>query len=278
MIVTDNAKTFKNAAKRLVTLFDLQEVVEFMNDKGIKWDFNLPKARGGEVFFERLVKCIKRCLKKISGTARLSFDEMHTVIAEIEAILNSRPLIYIDAEDIDEALTPSHLMHGKRLLTLPDADLTLEEENDRHVLTRREAYLIRTLCHYWRRWKGEYLLKYHSLSVKKKNLPSIQEGDIVIIHEEGIVPRSQWRLGKVEKLIEGNDGRVRSAEVRIAHKGKKSTFLKRPVQRLYPLKVRSSDNHKIFSMTALNKADSYLSLFITVPAQDKQCLKLKLET
>ena len=112
---------------------------------------------------------------------------MHTVITEIEAILNNCPLTYIDVEDIGEALTSSHLMHGKRLLTLPDADLTLEEEDDRHVLARREAYLIRTLCHYWRRWKGEYLLEsreYHNLSVKKKNLPSIQEGDIVIIHEE----------------------------------------------------------------------------------------------
>ena len=202
-----------------------------------------PRLHGGKVFFECLVKCTKRCIKKILGNARLSFDEMHTVITEIEEILNSRPLTYIYVEGIDEALTPSHLMHGKRLLTLPDADLTLEEEDDhdRHVLTRREEYLIRTLCNYWRRWKGEYLLElreYHNLSVKKKNLPSIQERDIVIIHEEGRVPRSQWRLGKVEKLIEGNDGKVRSAEVRIAHKGKKSTFLTRPVQRLYPFEVR----------------------------------------
>ena len=154
LIVTDNTKTFKNAAKRLVALFELQESVEFMNDKGIKWDFNLPKALWCGDFFECLLKCAKRCLKKILGTAHLSFDEMHTVIMEIKAILNSRPLTYIDVKDIDEALTPSHLMHGKRLLTLPDADLTLEEEDYSHVLIRKEAYLIRTLCHYWRRWKG----------------------------------------------------------------------------------------------------------------------------
>ena len=47
-------------------------------------------------------------------------------------------------------------------------------------------------------------------------------------------------MGKVEKLIKGNDGKVRSVEVRIAHKVKKSTFVKRPVQRLYPLEVRLS--------------------------------------
>ena len=64
------------------------------------------------------------------------------------------------------------------------------------------------------------------------------------MHEEERVPRSQCILGKVEKLIEGNDGKVRSAEIRIAHKGKKSTFLKRPVQRLYPLDVRSFEQCK----------------------------------
>ena len=69
------------------------------------------------------------------------FDEMHTVITEIEATLNSRLLTYIDVEDINEALTPSHLMHGKRLLTLPDADLTLEEEDDRHVHSQGERLI-----------------------------------------------------------------------------------------------------------------------------------------
>ena len=61
------------------------------------------------------------------------------LLQRFEAILNSRPFTYIDVEDFDEALTWSHLMHGKRLLTLPDVDLTLEAEDDRQVLTRREA-------------------------------------------------------------------------------------------------------------------------------------------
>ena len=59
LIVTDNTKTFKNAAKRLIALLELQEAVEFMNDKRIKWDFNLPKAPWWGGFLERLVKCTK---------------------------------------------------------------------------------------------------------------------------------------------------------------------------------------------------------------------------
>ena len=44
------------------------------------------------------------------GRARLSYDELSTSLIEVEAILNSRPLTYISSNDLDEPLTPSHLM------------------------------------------------------------------------------------------------------------------------------------------------------------------------
>lgn len=49
----------------------------------------------------------------------MSHDELSTLIIEIEAVLNSRPLTYISTEDTTEPLTPSHLMTDRRLLTLP---------------------------------------------------------------------------------------------------------------------------------------------------------------
>ncbi|CAB4044302.1 Hypothetical predicted protein, partial [Paramuricea clavata] len=52
-------------------------------------------------------------------------------------------------------------------------------------------------------------------------------------------PRACWRLGKVERLINGEDGNVRGAIVRISPKGKRPTTLKRSVRLLYPLEVRS---------------------------------------
>ena len=44
----------------------------------------------------------KRCLKKIIGKARLSYDEPLTAVTEVEGILNSRPLTYVQSEDIEE--------------------------------------------------------------------------------------------------------------------------------------------------------------------------------
>ena len=70
--------------------------------------------------FERLIKSMKRCLRKMIGQARLPCDEMYTAVVEVESILISRPLSYTMSNNIEEPLTPSHLLVGRRLLSLPD--------------------------------------------------------------------------------------------------------------------------------------------------------------
>ena len=71
-----------------------------------------------------MVRSVKRCLKKTIGGAKLTYEELMTVIAEVEMILNSRPLSYVSSSEEDEPLTPSHLLHGRRLLSLPDHRIT----------------------------------------------------------------------------------------------------------------------------------------------------------
>ena len=62
---------------------------------------------------------------------------------------------------------------------------------------------------------------------------------MVIVHEEGL-PRSFWRLGCVESLIVGRDGKTRGATVRITGKNQRLASLNRPLQLLYPLEVDHS--------------------------------------
>ena len=61
--------------------------------------------------FERLIWSVKRCLKKIVGRATLTHEELLTVITEIEMI-NCRPLSYVTQDDLEEPITPSHLLVG----------------------------------------------------------------------------------------------------------------------------------------------------------------------
>ncbi len=118
--ISDNGKTFKAAAKAIRTLVNHEGVQDHLRGLGVKWIFNIPRAPWWGGFFERLVKFTKRCLRKVVGQAKLSYDELLTAITEVEAVINSRPLSYISMDDLEEPLTPSHLLVGRRILSLPD--------------------------------------------------------------------------------------------------------------------------------------------------------------
>ena len=83
LVVTDNA------------VFQLPAVQNFLLDLKITWRFNLERAPWWGGFFERLILCVKRCLKKTIRNAKLTYEELLTVVVDIECVLNSRPLTYI---------------------------------------------------------------------------------------------------------------------------------------------------------------------------------------
>ncbi|GFX93988.1 integrase catalytic domain-containing protein [Trichonephila clavipes] len=64
-------------------------------DKGIHWKFIVERAPWGG-FYERLVKAIEDPLRKILGKALLTFEELSTILSEVEVIINHRPLTYVE--------------------------------------------------------------------------------------------------------------------------------------------------------------------------------------
>ena len=96
------------------------------------------------------------CLRKMIGRAKLTYEELQTAVIEVEAVLNSRPLSYLTASDTEEPLTPSHLLTGQRILSLPD-HLCYEEENEyrikgnKVILDKRMKYLEAVLQQFWNR-------------------------------------------------------------------------------------------------------------------------------
>ena len=155
---------------------------------------------------------------------------------------------YISSDDLEEPLTPSNLLIGHRVLSLPDTLMSLDDdlgyELTHEDLSRRVKHQRKVLNDFWRRWRLEYLLdlrEAHRHSQRSKGVSNlISVGDIVIIHEENR-PRGLWKLGRVEELLKGNDGHVRGAVVRVASKETNFTVLRRPVQRLYPVEFRVPD-------------------------------------
>ena len=168
LIVSDNAKTFKSTAKLLRQLYNNDHVANFMRSRRISWALNFPRCPWAGGLFERLLRSVKRCLRKVLGNARLNFDELYTVLKEIEATLNSRQLTY--EYETDEVSTPSHLIFGYRLspFSFGINPYAGNSEVDQTTLSKRFLFLRNELIHFGNRWKSEYLTDFRELPLFEK--------------------------------------------------------------------------------------------------------------
>ena len=190
-------------------------------------------------FYKRRMRCVRRCLKKVLRNARLTYEELLTLLIQIEGVLNSRPLTYVDEEE-NEPLTPSHLVTGRRILSIPSEPPDVGKcEVEKSVIVKRNRYLITILGHFWKRWSSEYLtqLREHHRS-NKRDGPVINVVDVVTVKEDN-VKRLNWQMALVDEVIKGKDGKSRAAIIRIMDKASMITRLKRPVQKLFPVELKT---------------------------------------
>ena len=103
--MTDNAKTFKRANKELGQLLKNKRTQDFAANQGITWTFILEKAPWWGGYYEHMVQLVKRSFRKVLGKAQLSYEELLTILTEVEGILNSRPLTYVYSDITEEPLT-----------------------------------------------------------------------------------------------------------------------------------------------------------------------------
>ena len=104
-IISGNLKTF-----RAVEIGEIRDFKRFVRIQTVRVYFRKATSGGGESC-EQLGAVIKNCLKKVVGKAKLSFEELNTVIVEIEKCVNSRPSTYLSEKHEDTVITPNH--HGR---------------------------------------------------------------------------------------------------------------------------------------------------------------------
>ena len=94
-----------------------------MANNGVTWKFIVERAAWWGDFWERLIQTVKRILKKVIGRSCLSFEELNTLLVEVEGIVNARLLMYVydDLDGINFAPTRSDLMKGRRLQNPPNS-------------------------------------------------------------------------------------------------------------------------------------------------------------
>ncbi|CAB4007545.1 PREDICTED: uncharacterized protein LOC100197852 [Paramuricea clavata] len=231
LVINDNFKTFKSA-----------EAKKFMTLQGIQQYFILPASPWWGGFYERLVRSVKGCLKKTLGKAFITFEELQTILCEIEVAINNRPLAYVSEDDLDVALTPFHLMHGRSMSTgkkvlTTDVVSVMSLEHCK----KRLFHLRKLLKDLWSRFRSNYLNELRQMNIYRKEKGGkarmIELGDVVLIKDDDPTPRTQWRMGKVLNLVKGRDEKVRGAKLKVLSKTGKQTYVFRPIQRLIPFEI-----------------------------------------
>ena len=82
------------------------------------------------------------------------------------------------------------------------------------------------------------LREFHSIKRKACSSRSIEVGDVVVLKND-CTKRAFWKLAVVKSLIEGSDGVVRAAVVKVGSQDGPPRILKRSVKHLYPLEVKA---------------------------------------
>ncbi|XP_050043628.1 uncharacterized protein [Dermacentor andersoni] len=236
-VYSDNALTFKRAARDLKAMFMLLQVEELQSyfaGNQIRWKFIVERAAWWGGFWERMVRSVKVALRKVLGRSSLSFEELTTVLYEVEAVINSRALtfIYDDAQE-PEPLSPAHFLVGRKLTTLLPHLLPDEIPGGGMHLSRRWKYRTAMADSFWRRWRKEYLLELRSAHMCRPTTSSdLKKGALVLLKEDRL-KRHMWKTARIKETFKGRDGRVRSCKLVLSG----GTEVKRPIQLLYPLEI-----------------------------------------
>lgn len=223
---SDNGTNFVGANTELKKLYQIANSnccqSELIKDE-ITWHFIPPRAPNFGGLWESNVKCIKHHLKRIVGTALLTFDEFNTVLVQVEAILNSRPLTPMSEDPNDlSILTPSHFLIGRKLTSAPDPSVVDIKMNR----LSRYQHLQAIQQHFWNRWSKEYLCELQRRYKWHVSTEQLKPGAMVIVREDNL-PTLKWLLGRVIAVHPGPDGLSRVATVKTAN-----SVMKRAISKL----------------------------------------------
>ena len=179
-------------------------------------------------WWERLVRVIKDCLRKSIHLSYLTFEELSTVICEVEGAINCRPLTYVsDSPDSASPLRPCDFLSVDTPFCSPWI------ANSGRILSARWRHRQHVLNRLLGRWKQEYLttLRCWRRGRSHGKLPAV--GDVVLVKSGPY--RAEWPLAIVKELLVGQDGHARAAVILM-----RGQLTRRAVSLLYPLEANAS--------------------------------------
>ncbi|XP_042611086.1 uncharacterized protein LOC109074690 [Cyprinus carpio] len=228
-IRSDRGTNFVGATNELKLAPDAQEdsVNVYLLSQKCTWVFNPPHASNMGGSWERMIGTAWRILDSMllqEGRSKITHEVLCTLMAEVMAIINSRPLIPVSSDpEAPLILTPAMLLTQK-IGTPPVPSGNFSDANLLKHAWKKVQALADT---FWARWRLEYL---NTLQIRQKwhtKKPNLKDGDIVLLKDKQ-ARRHEWSMGVIAKAFQSDDGLVRKVEVKVASHQPPRTYL-RPV-------------------------------------------------
>lgn len=218
-VYCDNGSTYKGARNLLDELYRLHAsrshqttVQAYALEKGIQFHFipSYSPVFGG--LWESGVKSVKHHLKRVIGKALLTYEQLNTVLVEIEGVLNSRPLTAVTSDPNDFSyLSPGHFLTGAPLNTIPEHGLASSKS-----LLQFWSTTVSMKQNFWKFWSKHYLTMLQSRPKWRDSMPNVTMGSLVILRNDNAAPL-HWPMARITNLFPGKDGKVRAVEVQTAN-------------------------------------------------------------
>lgn len=188
--------------------------LKILQTTAAEWESASTSIRLGLRILEgfRSRKTFKHHLYRIMKDTLLTIEEFHTMITQIESIMNSRPLTPLSSDPADiVALTPGHLLVGEPLFSLPEPDLC---DTPINRLTSFQK-MQQKVQHFWNVWSRAYIGQLQNRQKWPMVQPDVKVGTLVLLKNES-TPPMKWNLGRIESVFPGRDGHTRVVQVRTA--------------------------------------------------------------
>ncbi|XP_055621992.1 uncharacterized protein LOC129765605 [Toxorhynchites rutilus septentrionalis] len=232
-IYSDQGTNFRGASNELIKEIRgiNEKLADTFTNTATQWHFNPPASPHMGGAWERMVKTVKIALTSLSLPKKPDDEIFSTVVTEVEAMVNSRPLTYIPIDPCNgESLTPNHFL----LLSSSGVVQPTKPPTDERIALKNNWNLVQVLLdQFWRRWTKEYLPTIANRSKWLEEVKALLVGDLVLIVDEAT--RNSWTRGRVIRVYPGKDGRIRRADIQT-----KSGILQRPVTKLAVLEIEDN--------------------------------------
>lgn len=215
-IFSDNGTNFIKANKILQELSENEKNLhqaeldeEFLSNE-ITWHFSSPGSPHHNGLAEAAVKSMKTHLKKSLGEKSLTWEEMITLLCQIEGVVNSRPMCAISNDPNDaQPITLAHFLLMVPMQMAPDDDLTDVKSN---YLSRWHT-VQNIFQQFWKQWKNEYLNQLQVRNEWCTEKADINVNDLVMLKDESL-PATKWSLGRIVEKYPKDDGLTRVVSVK----------------------------------------------------------------